>query len=229
MKGTSCFIEEAIQYVYKKQLEEADIIVINKTDLLSEDELKYVKYIVETSYADKKIIYMNAYNKKDINTWIQLLNQLTISIRSSLEIDYDVYGAGEAMLAWFDQKISIHTHELVAVKVASTLTDIIHNKIQQAGYTIGHLKFLLSDNEWHKKISYTINGTQEDNATKEIYLCKHIDMLINARVQTSPQLLKQIIEQAIEETMMLSGCRIIARQFSAFKPDYPKPLHRIAT
>src|SRR6476661_4589099 len=50
MKGTSCFIEESVQYIYRKQLEEADVIVINKTDLLTEDELKFVKENIETTY-----------------------------------------------------------------------------------------------------------------------------------------------------------------------------------
>jgi G3E family GTPase len=32
INGTSAFIKESVQYIYKKQLEEADIILINKTD-----------------------------------------------------------------------------------------------------------------------------------------------------------------------------------------------------
>jgi G3E family GTPase len=71
MKGTSCFIEEAVQYIYRKQLEEADIIVVNKTDLLSKVELQYVKKIIATSYPDKKILYQDAYNENDIHNWIQ--------------------------------------------------------------------------------------------------------------------------------------------------------------
>jgi len=71
MNGTSCFIEEAVQYIYRKQLEEADIIVVNKTDLLSKVELQYVKKIIATSYPDKKILYQDAYNENDIHNWIQ--------------------------------------------------------------------------------------------------------------------------------------------------------------
>src|SRR6476620_7411590 len=99
MKGTSCFIEEAVQYIYRKQLEEADIIVINKTDLLTEDELKFVKENIETTYYGKRIIYMSTYHEDDIRNWIQMLNEFSIPPhRNSLELDYDVYGAGEAML-----------------------------------------------------------------------------------------------------------------------------------
>jgi len=228
MKGTSCFIEESVQYIYRKQLEEADVIVINKIDLLAGDELKFVKEIVETTYHGKRIIYMSTYHEDDIRNWIQMLNEFSIPPhRNSLELDYDVYGAGEAMLAWFDQKISIHTHEPIAATVALILTDAIHNKIQQAGYTIVHLKFLLSDNGWNKKISYTANGIKNNYDEIKDQPCNHLNVLINARVQTSPQLLQQIIAFAIEETMTLTRCRIVSRKFSSFQPGYPKPLHRV--
>jgi hypothetical protein len=185
--------------------------------------------MVETSYPVKQIICMNAYNKNDIQMWLQALKGFTIPVhRSSLEMDYDVYGAGEAMLAWFDQKISVHTCKPVAVKVGLILTDIIYNKLQQTGYTICHLKFLLLDDDWHKKISYTTTGVKEDHDEAELHLCSHLDILINARVQTDPKLLQRIIALATEETITLTGCRIVSHQLSSFQPGYPKPLHRNA-
>jgi len=228
MKGTSCFIEEAVQYIYKKQLEEADIIVINKTDLLAEDELKYVREVIEISYTGKKIICMNAYDENDILNWMRVLHEFVIpSHRASPEVDYDIYGAGEAMLAWLDQKISVHTTEPVAAKTVLFLGERIFDKITLAGYTIGHLKFFLSDEEWQKKVSYTANGIKEYSPANEAHQCRHLDVLINARVQTSPQSLKHIIENAIEETMTLTGCHVVSHQLSAFQPGYPRPVHRI--
>ncbi|HEY6978537.1 MAG TPA: GTP-binding protein [Chitinophagaceae bacterium] len=229
MKGTSCFIEEAIQYIYKKQLEEADIIVINKTDLLNDIELQYVKEIITTSYPGKKILYQDAYNEKDIHNWIQLLSEFAIPVkRNSLEVDYDKYGAGEAMLAWLDQDVSIHTSKPVAVKAALILANNIYKKIEDSGYTIGHLKFLLSDGKWHEKLGYTTMGVKGNFNLTEPHACNHLGMLINARVQTTPQLLQQAITFAIEETINQINCRISTNQASAFQPGYPKPLHRIA-
>ena len=229
MKGTSCFIEETVQYIYKKQLEEADVIVINKSDLLSTGELEYVKDTIEASYDGKKIICIDAYDENDIRNWLQVLKEFYVaSPRTSLEIDYDVYGAGEAMLAWFDQNVSIHTPKPNALESAIFLAENIFHKIQLAGYTIGHLKFLLSDGAWQKKLSFTANGTNESSPVCEAHPCKHVDVLINARVQTSPQLLQQTIHSAIEETITSNDCRIVAGRPSAFRPGFPKPVHRIS-
>lgn len=228
MKGNACFIEDAIQYIYKKQLEEADILIINKTDLLEKEELLYVKQIIEASYPAKKIIFQNSYNENDLYNWLQLLKTFTVpDHRCSLDIDYNTYASGEAALAWLDQKISIHTINPVAADTALQLTDSIYEKIKFAGYAIGHLKFLLSNDEWQQKISYTTNYRKEQTIAP-VHNCKHIGLLINARVQASPAQLQSLITNTIHEAIMQTGCRIVKHKSSAFQPGYPKPVHRIA-
>ncbi|MCW3120252.1 MAG: hypothetical protein JWM28_4334 [Chitinophagaceae bacterium] len=228
IKGTSSFIEEPVQYIYKKQLEEADIIIINKTDLLADDELRDVKEVADASYGGKIILYQDSFNENDIHNWLKTLADFSIPPnRKSLDLDYDVYGAGEAALAWFDQRISLHTATPVAVDAAIQLVQHIHYKIRQAGYSIGHLKFLLSDDAWTKKISYTASG-QKNKLKAGEHACKHLSLLINARVQTTPQLLRHVIAEAIHETMMQAGCRIVSEKENAFQPGYPKPVHRMA-
>src|SRR5215204_3024033 len=59
MKGTSCFLDETVQYIYKKQIEEADILIVNKIDLLGEDDVAQVKEVLKIEYADKRILYQN--------------------------------------------------------------------------------------------------------------------------------------------------------------------------
>ena len=46
--GNASFLYEYVRYIYKKQLEEADLLIINKVDLLDEAELKTVKHEIES-------------------------------------------------------------------------------------------------------------------------------------------------------------------------------------
>ena len=226
--GTHTFLQESVRYIYRKQLEEADLLVINKTDLITEDELKTVREHIQASCPDKIILCQTAYNESDIENWIQAQTDFIPGARMSLELDYDIYGAGEAALGWFDQRLSIHTVMPVAVETAMRLMNLIRYRIRQAGFTIGHLKFLIRDEDWVRKISFTESASKNDLIIGE-HRCKHLSLLINARVQIAPEILQQIIGDAIHEIMMASGCRVVGEKVNAFQPGYPRPVHRMGS
>jgi hypothetical protein len=227
IKGTSSFIDEPVRYIYQKQLEEADVLVMNKTDLLLTDELNELKQVIRESYPAKTILNQNSFNKGDIENWLSAINNYPVNTtRQSLDLDYTIYGSGEAALAWLDKRIAIHTARPVAMQIAIQLAALIRARIKAAGYTIGHLKFLINDDRQVKKISYTTSDRETD-LSQEISPTKHVSVLINARVQTTPALLQNLVAEAIVETGMSTESRILMESENSFQPGYPKPLHRI--
>ncbi|MDP4285930.1 MAG: GTP-binding protein [Bacteroidota bacterium] len=229
LKNERGIFYDNINYIYKKQLEEADIIIVNKIDLLNEEQLALAKELIATKYGNKIIHYQNSLSKESVIEWIQLItdNFHDPSLRTTPEIDYDIYGAGEAELAWLDEEIGIVTKDKSAIAAAYRLINTIYNKLKELSYPIGHLKFLLDDGKEKRKISYnaiTINRNDNINNQPEI---DRIIVLINARVQVSPHSLQKIIADAIIETEISAHCKIIENNISAFKPGYPNPTHRI--
>jgi hypothetical protein len=55
-----------------------------------------------------------------------------------------------------------------------------------------------------------------------------VTVLINARVQANPQILKNIVDEVLDKAESTSGCRIHIEKWSAFTPGYPRPTHRMA-
>lgn len=216
-----------VNYIYKKQLEEADIIVVNKVDLLTEEQLDLAKQLIETEYEGKMILYQNSLSTESIKQWLIFSEEFqNASLRPSLEIDYDIYGMGEAELAWLDEEIGIVTTDNSAIAAGRTLVNKIYEKITRRGYPIGHLKFLIDNGQKQQKVSYTtIADANIEHAVYEEV--NRIIILINARVQVRPGLLQEIIEEAICETEIAANCKIIEQKLSAFQPGYPQPTHRI--
>jgi G3E family GTPase len=222
----SSFIDDAVRYIFKKQMEEADILILNKIDLLNKEQLEDVQKIIQQDYAGKKILLQNSLNNKDIQQWINSFNEFQSSKRTSLNLDYEIYGAGEARLAWLDASVQIKSNKSAASNVALLLAEIIYQKIKDQRYTIGHLKYLINDSMEQFKMSYTATSNEKNLSADSI--SNKASVLINARVQTSPEALEKIIHEAINEAALKTNSRLRMQSLSAFKPGFPKPTHRFA-
>ena len=229
LKNEKNIFFDNVNYIYEKQLEEADVLIVNKIDLLNEEQLTLTKKIIDDEYGHKIIRYQNSLSKESIKEWIQLItnNFHNSSLRSTPEIDYDIYGAGEAELAWLDEEIGIATKDESAVAAAHFLIKKIFNKIIQHNYPIGHLKFLMDNGKEQWKVSFNTIGIDTNAEETTQIETDRIIVLINARVQVSPILIQQIIADSIVETELSASCKITENNLSAFKPGYPKPTHRI--
>lgn len=217
-----------VQYIYEKQLAEADILVVNKIDLLDANQLREAKTIIGRQFGHTKILYQNSWDQESIAEWCRSILVPTVdpSRRTSLQLDYDQYGSGEAEMAWLDEEMGIDTNDNSAVSTALLLIENIYRKILEKGYPIGHLKFLLNDGRAQHKISYTSEPQDVPDPRIEAANVNRAIVLVNARVQTNPDVLNKLVSNVIVELEGSTGCRIIENKLSFFKPGYPVPSER---
>jgi G3E family GTPase len=228
LEDSSYFFDDQIHYIYKKQLEEADILVVNKTDLLNQDELIQVQQMVDEQFPDKEILYQNSLNRDDINRWLRVLNNYGANIkRESLEIDYDIYGTGEAKLGWLNGEFEIHSEDKSAVKLAYIFVNSIFTAINNENLPIGHLKFLIQGENYQRKISFNAGSQSTVLPGSEKYEADQASIVINARVRTSPEHLKKIINGNVKIIQSEMDGTIQEKTLSAFQPGFPNPTHRI--
>ena len=226
-EGNVNFISENIQYIYKKQLEEADVLVINKINLLSPGEVAAINKHLQNEFPEKTILFQNSFEENNIERWMSVLEQFEPSDRTSLDIDYDLYADGEAQLAWFDESMTIVSTQKNAVMIAKEIISQIDHDIKEKKLTIGHLKFFIETESLKKKVSITSSlpfsfYSSDENDSAQAHL------LINARVETEPVVLQQIVNDTLKLMVQKHDCNMMVEKWSAFKPGYPKPLHRIS-
>ncbi len=218
-----------VNYIYGKQLEEAEVLVINKTDLLNDEQLRWAKQLIEREYGHKPLLYQNSLDTESIAKWLQVIfeRDQNFSLRPSLQLDYDTYGAGEAEMAWLDEEVGILTTYKNAVETGIIFINNIYAAITRSGYAIGHLKFLIDDGKTQEKISFTSIIQPAEKEKYKRFKTNRVVILINARVQTEPVLLRKIISDTIDDLELSTGCKVIESKLSSFKPGYPKPSQRI--
>src|SRR5690606_26028272 len=224
LEGSATFVEESVRYIYKKQLEEADLIVINKADLITEDQKRMIGDMLNQEYAGKSYIFQNSTSEADVNHWLSRLQGMKAS-GLVLDIDYNTYGEGEARMAWLDKKLVIEDDARMAANVTRKLIEAIFRRISEERLLIGHLKFFVDAGSWSRKISFTASSNDFHRFTADS--ADRIELLINARVQTDPRRLTMIVDDVIEN-MNATGRRITSGRWSAFVPGFPRPTHRMA-
>lgn len=224
LKENAQVFDESVRYIYFKQLEEAEVIVVSKIDLIDNETLQEIKQIMNEKYGNKLLLYQNTLDPISLQQWLDVLDHQLIEMPRSLQIDYEVYGQGEAKLAWHDQVIEIYSPDYNPDQSAVDLMKMLYQKIRLNKYPVGHLKFLLNG---EKKISFTYHPEEKLLDTFESKKNNSATLLINARVQTSPERLSQIMSEAIKETEIKSNCKIVLKTIASFQPGFPKPTYRI--
>lgn len=219
---------EDVTYIYKKQLEEADIIIVNKIDLITADQLAGIKKLVSNAWPGKKVLYQNSLSAGNIKTWVDVLlnGDIDNSLRPALTIDYDKYGNGEAELSWLDESLTISSNNNDASVIACQLINTIQQSVAEGGYSTGHLKFFVEAGGEQQKISFTAINNNTPAIAMPVK-AGVANILINARVQVAPAILKQLVNAAVKTTQQQFNCTVTTHKTACFAPGYPRPTHRV--
>ena len=102
LDGGNVGLHEDAVYIFHKQLEESDIIVINKIDLLTADQSADLAEKTKRAYPDSKVMTVSALTDEGIDAWLDEIINRYDSGNNLVEVDYDVYAHGEAVLGWLN-------------------------------------------------------------------------------------------------------------------------------
>jgi G3E family GTPase len=215
-------------YIWEKQIEEAEILVINKTDLLSSGEFIRLKDLTENRFPSKDVLFQNSLDNNSLQEWIDLIDkQSENKEHKSIEIDYDIYGKGEANLAWLDEEIEIITDNNSSVELAYNFINKVTEDIVMKNFTIGHLKYFLVFNDKSLKISHTTISDKPVSESPVYDKARSVDLLVNARIQTSPDELRKILFDNLNQLKSNPTVHVNEKFLSYFQPGFPNPTHRI--
>jgi G3E family GTPase len=110
-------------YIFKKQLEEADVIVINRSDELSAAEADELTALLKKEYPTTPVLRMSAKTGAGFDALIQTLDQRGRFGQRLMDVDYDTYAIGEADLGWLNSSLTISSPK--AFDLDELLLDII--------------------------------------------------------------------------------------------------------
>ncbi len=216
-----------LAYLFGRQLEDAAVIGLNKTDLLASDEVAEILDSLRRRYPRATVVPCAA-GRGDVSALLQAWTADHVDADEDLNVDYQRYGDAEARLAWLNQ-----THEVRAAagfEPAAWARDVLWALAAQcraAGFVVGHVKIMMVAGGQPVAKASLIDA--DSPPTVDLDLVGQVDAaraVLNARVQCEPAELERLVAAAVADTSRgLQAVRCDDR--SSFKPGQPRPTHRI--
>lgn len=221
---------ESVAYLFRQQLTEADIIVLSKRDTITPDQCDELQLMLRDVAGKIPLHVMSAIADQGVVEWVDmLLCARTGAGTSVLDIDYEVYAQAEASLGWLNATAEITSPKLFSPR---TLAEKLANKIQvlcsSAHGTIAHLKILIVTADGCGSIAVTNNQDAPAwNADDELNPTAEVSLIINARVQTNPDVLAEFIKDSVAKTARAMGAVAHVQHMESFSPLPPRPAYRL--
>jgi len=213
-------------YIYKKQLEESDIIIINKIDLLSDQQMQWIKQKTTEYYPNSYIMTASAKKQSGIQQWLNHLQNHQSIGQTIVKMDYNIYARGEAVLGWLNGTISITGEETDWDNFTNTFLTALANQFDKQNMNVGHVK-VITLNQDQYMVGNITGKVSSLKTQKRAGKSRQAQMIINARVETSPDILNKLIKKELKIMCKPSyQTKIIAWQY--LKPGKPKPTHRFS-
>jgi len=207
-----------LSFLFRKQIEEADLVCFNKTDIYTD-----VPQITRTDTQS-----LSAATGDGVQAWLAevLLGQIEAG-GNLLEIDYRTYAKAEAKLAWLNCSLTLTAADAVSpASVIGPLMESLDAALTANQLKIAHVKLLDECESGYIKASIARNG---DEPIVEGVLnasgCTNHRLLINARAVGSPAMLERLVRKEVSELPGSVGAMII----QCFSPAPPTPEHRLMT
>jgi G3E family GTPase len=226
-KAADARFPDNVLYIYEKQLEEADVIVLNKTDLLSPAELGELQGMLAERFPRTPIMTMSAANGDGVDAWLDYLHDGHAVGGKIVAVDYDAYAAGEAALGWLNASAKVRAEQDVDWSAFATrLLEGMRGALRSLAAEIAHLKLYLTTADGHVVGNITSNDgplvVRGHIATGQ---CAAV-LLLNARVHGEPDLLATIAEKAMQAAAADGQMDVTLTAMRAFYPGRPQPTYR---
>jgi hypothetical protein len=235
LEGGRSFSPKVV-YVYNKQLEEADVIVINKLDIVTGEQRDRLTAALRERYQAAMVLNISAKTGENLDAWFEHIlatqaNTAPQEARAAIDVDYDIYAEGEALLGWLNATVRVAAAApLDGNRLLADVARGAHAALAAAGLEIAHLKMTLAPDEGADIAA--LNLVRTDGTPEMSHLLADdiadAEMIVNLRAEGDPDRLRAVVERAIDEAARAHAASCAIVHCEHFRPARPQPTHRLA-
>jgi hypothetical protein len=188
----------------------------------------------------EKVIYiytkqLSSRSGTNLDEWFARLTSEEQAAGTAMDVDYQVYADGEALLGWLNCTVQISARRVFdSARFLEQLADEAQRRLQAQKAEIAHLKMTLSSdssllgevaavslvrNDFVPELSLKLDGPVERG-----------QLIINLRAEAAPDLLATVVRAAVASTAeAYPTMTATLEHLEHFRPGRPQPTHRFET
>jgi hypothetical protein len=211
----SSVLDENLQFLFQKQIDEADLVCFTKSDLYP--ECPDIPGVTTRQ--------VSAQTGQGVAAWLDdlLSGELAAGSRP-LDIDYEQYARAEASLAWLNLRMTLDLRTLLSpAMLIGPLFDRLDDEFTAANIRIVHMKAI--DETAAGMLKAAVCGNRQEPSVEGALdaspVSRH-ELLLNLRAVGEPEPVRKIVKAAAGKI----DASVIWTRLDCFSPAAPKPERR---
>jgi Ni2+-binding GTPase involved in maturation of urease and hydrogenase len=216
-------------YIFKKQMEEADVILLNRIDEQPEANRNSLLELMHKNFPGTPVLPVSAKTGEGFDAYAAFLDQDGAFGRKILDIDYDIYAEGEAELGWLNGSAEVESTEPFELdKLITNIVRQLHAAFSTLGVEVAHLKAIGMGPTSFGVANLVSNRSDVELSLPSNQNVTRADVIVNARAAGDPAELENAVRTTVDQVCAATGCKANFKSMQSFRPGRPMPTHRYA-
>ncbi len=199
-------LPEEMKFLLDAQMAEADIIVLNKIDTISQAEITGITDFIKSIYPAKPVMAMSAMRGTGVTEVVDyILANRSQAIHREIGYGSDTFIAAEEKMSWFNTRVWLQQREDKNLDFNEVIADIfegIRGGLKKHDSNVPHLKMFAadSDEELTDFFKASLIGIDYDVIYDRKLDRKYsaLSLIINARCAADPVVMADIVDEAVD-------------------------------
>jgi len=231
--GNERGFSDKVTYIYKKQLEEAATIIINKADLIEPDQEAALRAALEREFPGREVRTVSAREGSGLEPWFEAILAGEQPGGETMALDYRTYAEGEALLGWLNATVALEADSyLDGDRILQTLASQVADRLEDEAIEIAHFKMTLSPEDGSNELAVLsmVGSSRQPELSQS--LADPLDsgqLIVNLRAEGEPEQLSAVLREGLAATSTaIAGLHLDLDHHESFKPGEPKPIYRMS-
>ena len=206
------------------------MLVINKIDTVGSAQLAVLRTALHERYPRAMLFEVSAKTGAGLDPWLAYILASEDENRANLDLDYDEYADGEALLGWLNCTARLAGQAFDGNDWLTRLVDAFQRRLRDLDIEIAHLKMTLTPAEQDRDLC-VVNAVSTDAPPVCPFRLEAAldagELIINLRAEGDPDVLRREAVAALAAQAANAGLALTVEHIEHFRPGRPVPTQRV--